>query len=282
MHAPSGAHGFGSCCISGDRPHRRAPPSRRCSRRGASRWSERANALARSVPGWLTRSRRAPADLTSISSTRAIRVSATGRALDRSTRSRVRSTSCFSGVPDASVESAMSAAAKRGDRSAVIFGGAFEPGSPDGKPTRAGVTPLRERIASIANDAGMALCGAGCMGFVNVARGLRGHRLRGARPDSARTDRSRQLLGFCVLCDAPHAQTLRLDCRDLIGPGARHVGGVVSRLRPVDPGDQGCSSRARNDARADRSSRRARARQHPVVSLSSVSPSVAPRPARRW
>ncbi len=33
--------------------------------------------------------------------------------------------------------------------------------------------PLRERLAAIARSAGMQLCGAGCMGFVNVARGLR-------------------------------------------------------------------------------------------------------------
>jgi acetate---CoA ligase (ADP-forming) len=33
--------------------------------------------------------------------------------------------------------------------------------------------PLRERLAAVARSAGMQLCGAGCMGFVNVARGLR-------------------------------------------------------------------------------------------------------------
>ena len=32
---------------------------------------------------------------------------------------------------------------------------------------------LRDRLAGIARQAGMQLCGAGCMGFVNVARGLR-------------------------------------------------------------------------------------------------------------
>ena len=32
---------------------------------------------------------------------------------------------------------------------------------------------LRDRIAATARDAGMSVCGAGCMGFVNVARGLR-------------------------------------------------------------------------------------------------------------
>ncbi len=69
------------------------------------------------------------------------------------------------GVPDAALEEQLAAAAARGDRSAVIFGSAFDvPGQPPG---------LRARLAAIARSAGMALCGAGCMGFVNVARGLR-------------------------------------------------------------------------------------------------------------
>ena len=69
------------------------------------------------------------------------------------------------GVPDAALEEQLAAAAGRGDRSAVIFGSAYDvPGQPPG---------LRARLAGIARSAGMALCGAGCMGFVNVARGLR-------------------------------------------------------------------------------------------------------------
>ena len=69
------------------------------------------------------------------------------------------------GVPDSALESQLAAAAARGDRSAVIFGSAYDvPGQPPG---------LRARLARIARSAGMALCGAGCMGFVNVARGLR-------------------------------------------------------------------------------------------------------------
>ena len=69
------------------------------------------------------------------------------------------------GVPDAALEDQLTAAAGRGDRSAVIFGSAFDvPGQPPG---------LRSRLSSIAGTAGMALCGAGCMGFVNLARGLR-------------------------------------------------------------------------------------------------------------
>ena len=69
------------------------------------------------------------------------------------------------GVPDAALEEQLAAAAGRGDRSAVIFGSAYDvPGQPPG---------LRARLAGIARSAGMALCGAGCMGFVNVARGVR-------------------------------------------------------------------------------------------------------------
>jgi acyl-CoA synthetase (NDP forming) len=69
------------------------------------------------------------------------------------------------GVPDPALGEQLAAAAARGDRSAVIFGSAFDvPGQPPG---------LRDRLAKIAGAAGMALCGAGCMGFVNLARGLR-------------------------------------------------------------------------------------------------------------
>jgi acetate---CoA ligase (ADP-forming) len=61
-------------------------------------------------------------------------------------------------VPDAALESEMQKAADRKDRSAVVFGSAFG---------------ARERIRQIAAAAGMAVCGAGCMGFVNVRHGLR-------------------------------------------------------------------------------------------------------------
>ncbi|HEV2240762.1 MAG TPA: acetate--CoA ligase family protein [Streptosporangiaceae bacterium] len=122
-------------------------------------------------------------------------------------------------VPDAALEQQLTLAARRGDRSAVIFGNAHsaEPGQPDPGPAAhlppprqplsphrpappldrdpwmyrdahqdesigtsmseaplpPGVPSLRERLAAIARAAGMQLCGAGCMGFVNVARGLR-------------------------------------------------------------------------------------------------------------
>ncbi len=68
-------------------------------------------------------------------------------------------------VPDSALEAQLDAAACTRARSAVIFGNAFD--LPSGHPG------LRDRLAATATQAGMAVCGAGCMGFVNVARGLR-------------------------------------------------------------------------------------------------------------
>jgi acyl-CoA synthetase (NDP forming) len=70
------------------------------------------------------------------------------------------------GVPDAALEQQLALAASRGDAAAVIFGNAHEDAAPSS-------ASLRDRLASTARAAGMQLCGAGCMGFVNVARGLR-------------------------------------------------------------------------------------------------------------
>jgi acetate---CoA ligase (ADP-forming) len=72
------------------------------------------------------------------------------------------------GIPDTALDDQLSLAARRGDRSAVIFGGAYE--IPDISPGTAG---LRARLAATAQAAGMAICGAGCMGFVNICHGLR-------------------------------------------------------------------------------------------------------------
>jgi acyl-CoA synthetase (NDP forming) len=70
------------------------------------------------------------------------------------------------GVGDAALEEQMWLAAGRGDRSAVIFGNAYEP-------PVLGVASLRKRLAAIAEAASMQVCGAGCMGFVNVVHGVR-------------------------------------------------------------------------------------------------------------
>jgi acetate---CoA ligase (ADP-forming) len=100
-------------------------------------------------------------------------------------------------VPDTALEQQLKAAAQAGVRSAVIFGSAVDQVRPTGQgpdlhaaiapatssgaaasaagpPTGAAAgSGLRDRIAATARDAGMPVCGAGCMGFVNVARGLR-------------------------------------------------------------------------------------------------------------
>jgi acyl-CoA synthetase (NDP forming) len=64
------------------------------------------------------------------------------------------------GVGDHAVAAELEAAAAAGARSAVVFGSAHAAG-------------LRDRLRSVAATAGMALCGGGCMGFVNLRTGLR-------------------------------------------------------------------------------------------------------------
>jgi acetate---CoA ligase (ADP-forming) len=71
-------------------------------------------------------------------------------------------------VPDSALEQQLMLAADRGVPSAVIFGSAHDAIVAEG-----GGPVLRERVVSIATAAGMELCGAGCMGFINVSRGLR-------------------------------------------------------------------------------------------------------------
>ena len=68
-------------------------------------------------------------------------------------------------VGDDALEEQLTAAADRRDRSAVVFGSAWSPPGTG--------TSLRDRLASIATGSGMALCGGGCMGFVDLTTGLR-------------------------------------------------------------------------------------------------------------
>jgi acetate---CoA ligase (ADP-forming) len=70
------------------------------------------------------------------------------------------------GVANAKLEVQLARAAAVGSRSAVIFASCHEPSTPDGP-------PLAERLADIASEAGMAVCGGNGMGFVNVERRLR-------------------------------------------------------------------------------------------------------------
>ncbi|MDA2891616.1 acetate--CoA ligase family protein [Mycolicibacterium sp. BiH015] len=62
------------------------------------------------------------------------------------------------GVADSALLDQLEAAAGAGARSAVLFGSAHG---------------LRDEVRDLALTAGMALCGAGCMGFVNIAGGVR-------------------------------------------------------------------------------------------------------------
>ena len=67
-------------------------------------------------------------------------------------------------VADRTLEAVFVSAAKAGAKSAVAFGRSVG-NAPDG-------SPLTERIAQIAGDANMAVCGANCMGYVNYEDGI--------------------------------------------------------------------------------------------------------------
>jgi acetate---CoA ligase (ADP-forming) len=62
------------------------------------------------------------------------------------------------GVPDDALIGQLEAAADAGVPSAVLFGSAHG---------------LRDKVVAVASAAGMAVCGAGCMGFVNNVNGVR-------------------------------------------------------------------------------------------------------------
>lgn len=70
------------------------------------------------------------------------------------------------GVPNAVLEEQLRAAADAGAGAAVIFASAHEERRP-------GVPALTERLARVAREAGIVICGANCMGFLNLERRLR-------------------------------------------------------------------------------------------------------------
>src|SRR5918998_5953211 len=69
------------------------------------------------------------------------------------------------GVGNRLLEEQMGAAAERCARGVVVFASGLE--DPPRDP------PLTERLGRIAREAGMAVCGGNCMGFLDVERGLR-------------------------------------------------------------------------------------------------------------
>jgi acetate---CoA ligase (ADP-forming) len=72
------------------------------------------------------------------------------------------------GVANQRIEQAMRDAAEAGAGSVVTFSSLFEE-----EPQGAGMPPLAERVAAIAREHGMALCGGNGMGFVNTEARLR-------------------------------------------------------------------------------------------------------------
>jgi len=68
-------------------------------------------------------------------------------------------------VADSRVEASLAEAAALGVPAAVLFGRAYE--------TAPGDPPLLARLAAIAREAGMAVCGTNCMGFINGVDGLK-------------------------------------------------------------------------------------------------------------
>jgi acyl-CoA synthetase (NDP forming) len=69
-------------------------------------------------------------------------------------------------LANALLEDTLAVCVAAGVGSAVVYASGFEEPRED-------APPLTERLTAIARDAGMAICGGNCMGFVNVERGLR-------------------------------------------------------------------------------------------------------------
>ena len=69
------------------------------------------------------------------------------------------------GIGNRRLERRMEEVARCGAQGVVVFASGLE--DPPGDP------PLTERLRSIAAEAGMAVCGANCMGFADIERGLR-------------------------------------------------------------------------------------------------------------
>ena len=131
----------------------------------------------------------------------------------------------------------------------------------------------------------MALCGGGCMGFVNVAARRPRHRLPRARPAAPRADRAGHPLRVGVLRAAAHPPRLGVHPGRLLRPGARHHGRRLPRLRAGAAGDPRDRPVPRDDARRRRrcapGSPSAAERDIPVVALTVGGVAARPRDGRR-
>ncbi len=100
--------------------------------------------------------------------------------------------------------------ARSAPRGAVVFGSAHGDGGPRASSRRS------------PRDAGMALCGAGCMGFWNVAAGCGRSATSSARTCRVGPVVAGHPLGLGVLGAAAHPPAARLRPRGVVGPGAGH------------------------------------------------------------
>ena len=109
----------------------------------------------------------------------------------------------------------------------------------------------------------MAVCGAGCMGFVNVARGLRAIGYTERRPAAGRAGRARHALRVGVLRAAADPAGVRLHARGLVRAGARHPRRRLRQVRADPPGDEGPRARPGDDQGRAAAAQRARRRRRP-------------------
>jgi acetate---CoA ligase (ADP-forming) len=111
------------------------------------------------------------------------------------------------GVPDTALMEQLESAVALGARSAVLFGSALG---------------LREKIAVTAADAGMALCGAGCMGFVNNALGVRALGYLEPDPLPVGGNKPGHPFGIGVLDVVACPARIRLPACGVVRAGTRH------------------------------------------------------------
>ena len=167
-------------------------------------------------------------------------------------------------------------------------GGGREPGR--GRPwCSAPRYGLRDEVAAVASEAGMAVCGAGCMGFVNNAIGLRALGLPRTRPAARGRGQPGHAFRVGLLDAAARAPRVRLPARRLLGSGNRHRHRRLRRLRARRSRAPGVLAlmletpravpRLRASLRAGR--RRGRSRGHPARRRIADGPRDGGRPLRR-
>ena len=120
------------------------------------------------------------------------------------------------GVANQRIEHALRDAVAAGARSAVTFSSLYE-----AEPPEPGLPPLAERVAAIARDAGIAVCGGNGMGFLNLETASARDRVRHARRHPQRAGHVHQPLGLGVRGARVQRPRHRVQPDRLVRPGAR-------------------------------------------------------------